>query len=176
VSISQPPSQAAELVDAWRLDNVSFGHHDILRWTDSRFDMVCAVDLLAGIKNDTLAASNMNLAAEKYVFSLVPFAEASAQRDPARIHRAWERQRRYRVGYSAARLRELFPGDSIVRGCFWEGSGRKSPSWASAVDKQSITPAVREIFRKATSDVRDRIPERYPEALGIWILTESMSE
>lgn len=168
--------QVAELVRIWGLENISFGRHDILEGARKRYDMVCAMDVLAGIDDDKLAASNLISVAEKYVYAVVPFADAAAQSDETRRARAWKQQRRYRLGYTSGDLRELFPGESIIRGCYWtDGGGAATQASTNALDEQELITHSPQIWQDAERDIRDQIPQRYRQALGIWILANPNS-
>jgi hypothetical protein len=162
---------AFELAKTWGIENLTFGRRDILDSSPSeRFDLVTSVELLEQLEDDRSAAANMVRASRGYVFCLVPFADREADADPVRRARAWEKDRQHRLGYAEAELRALFPGPAIVRGCYWRDACGPIPSKRDLPDDDALLARAGGIQSAAGRDVRDRIPVRYPEALGIWIL------
>jgi SAM-dependent methyltransferase len=163
----------SELAEAWKLENLTFGIQDVLEPLQNRADLVCAVDVLSQVEDDVLAASHLRAASDGYVFCLVPFATGAAQADERLRSRAWEKRRSYRVGYSEDDLRALFPGQSIVRGCFWSHSGARVQATMAALDEAALLPRTAELCEAAECDLEKRVPRRHREALGIWILARS---
>lgn len=166
---------ALELARTWALKNISFRHLDILdpeALAGEKFDFVCSVEVLEHIQNDRLAAECMRRLSSRYLFCLVPFADRKTDSNPERRKRAWEKDRHYRFGYSGGELRALFPGESIVRGSYWRNGGGPVPSRSDGLDDATLLSQVAALQNAAQDDIVDKAPDRYPESLGIWILSE----
>lgn len=166
---------ALELARTWSIENVSFRHVDVFdpdALPGENFDFVCSVEVLEHLKDDRRAAEQMRRLASRYMFCLVPFADRETDSDPARRKRAWEKDGHYRLGYSADELRTLFAGQSIIRGCYWRDGAGPIPSKSSGLDDAALLSQVEALQDAARSDVVDRVPTRYPESLGIWILSQ----
>ncbi len=167
---------ALELARTWSIENFSFRPLDLLSpdlGPDERFDFVSSVEVLEHLQDDRQAAKHMRQLSSRYTFCLVPFADRETDSESARRARAWEKDQHYRLGYSAGELRSLFPGNSIIRGCYWRDVAGPIPSKSDAPDDAGLLRQASALQEIAQKDIIDRIPEQYPEALGIWILAES---
>lgn len=164
--------RAQELVDVWKVPNVTFGVHDIVQPLPERYDLITSVEVLEHILEDELAAKNMLNGARHYVFALVPFADrGSNEREDLRA-RVWSNNEHWRVGYDESRLRALFPGRATIRGCYWECGGAVLRDQLHSSSDEEILGAIKEFIDQSLTDVRMGVPAKLPEAQGIWILAE----
>ena len=164
--------QVMALVKEWGVANLARSTRDILAAPPERFDLVASVEVLEHIEDHTRAAAHMLEASRLYTFCLVPFADAQTNADPIRRARAWDKDHHYRFGYSEDDLRALFPGQpAIVRGCYWKSAGARVISGLKELSGDALLARAPAIWKDAECDLIDRIPKRYPEALGIWILS-----
>jgi hypothetical protein len=164
------------LAKEWSLPNLSRSSHDILAPLPERFDLVASVEVLEHIEDHERAAAHMMEASRLYTFCLVPFADAHSGADPVRRKRAWEKDHHFRFGYSAEDLRALFPGrNAIVRGCYWQEGGARVVAELKDLSDDELLARAAMVWKDAEADLIDRIPTRYPEALGIWILSQRPS-
>ena len=158
-------------VRRWKLGNVTFGVCDILQSTmDGAADLICSVEVLEHIKDDAAAAQKMIKAARKAVFCLVPYADDETNANKDRQKRCWEKFEHYRPGYTPADLKRLFPGTIAMRGCYWRDAGALFRTKLTALPPEEITLALAD---EAAKDVREGLPSRFPEALGIWSLSRT---
>ncbi len=168
--------QVMALAKEWGVGNLSRSSHDILEPFPARFDLVASIEVLEHIEDHERAAHHMREAANLYTFCLVPFADARTGADPTRRKRAWEKDHHYRFGYSAEDLSALFPGrQAIVRGCYWETGGARVVAGLKDLSDDELLARAPIIWKDAECDLIDRVPARYPEALGIWILSQRPS-
>lgn len=165
------PDQVLELARAWGLENLEHAELDVLEPIAERFDLVASVEVLEHLEDDARAAAHMTAAARRYTFCLVPFADAESAADPERRRRAWEKDHHYRFGYDATALRALFPGQPVaLRGCYWRDAGARVVAACKDLSDEALLEQAPLVWREAERDLIDRIPTRYPEALGIWLL------
>lgn len=165
-------SGARSLVAAWGLGNVTFGIRNILAPERDRYDLIASVEVLEHIQNDALAAAEMRAAANKYVFALVPFADRAANGNEVLRTRVYEKHGHYRVGYDEEGLRRMFPGVITVRGCYWQEYGGTHRERLDAMSDEDIQARLPELRAEAQADIVDLVPTTYPEAQGIWMLSE----
>ncbi|MFO0689654.1 MAG: methyltransferase domain-containing protein [Myxococcota bacterium] len=164
--------QVMALARDWGITNLERASHDILEPLPERYDLVASVEVLEHIEDHARAAENMTRGARRYTFCLVPYADERTGADPERRRRAWETDHHYRFGYSLEALQTLFPGRPVaVRGCYWQAAGARVVARFKDLADDALLEQAPLIWREAESDLIDRIPRRYPEALGIWILT-----
>ena len=64
---------------------------------------------------------------------------------------------------------------AIVRGCYWQVGGARVVASLKDLSDDEVLARAPMIWKEAESDLIDRIPGRYPEALGIWILSQRTS-
>lgn len=167
---SSDPAMA--LAREWGVSNLARSTHDILAPLPDQFDLVASVEVLEHIEDHERAAMHMLEASRLYTFCLVPFADARTGADPVRRKRAWEKDHHYRFGYSADDLRALFPGDErVLRGCYWQEGGARVVAGLKDLSDDELLARAALVRREAEADLIDRIPTRYPEALGIWVLS-----
>jgi len=163
--------QVLALAREWGLENLTRSSHDILEPLPERYDLVASVEVLEHIEDHARAAAHMSRAARRYAFCLVPYADARTAADPARRRRAWEKDHHFRFGYAAEDLRALFPGEVIaLRGCYWQEGGAGVVAAIKDRSDDALLASAPTVWKDAERDLIDRIPARYPEALGIWIL------
>jgi cyclopropane fatty-acyl-phospholipid synthase-like methyltransferase len=160
------------LAKKWGLSNLSRTSLDVLEPLPERYDLVASVEVLEHIEDDARAAANMTDAARLYTFCLVPYADARTAADPIRRKRAWEKDHHYRFGYPVEALRSLFPGETaIVRGCYWQEAGARVVEALKDLSDDALLARAPIVWQEAECDLIDRVPQRYPEALGVWILS-----
>jgi hypothetical protein len=165
---------AEKLAKKWRLKNVSFGRWDVRTpFEGGSFDLAASVEVLEHIEDDALAAHNLRDAASRYVFSLVPFADAASQSDGALREQERRLHEHFRPGYSEEDLRRLFPGTMEVRGCYWRDAGGAWRTRMDAMDDFEILERRQELIETAQTDVRRAVPQSRAEAFGIWALARA---
>ncbi len=163
---------AEELVRKWGIKNIRFGVYDALQPPTETADVVASVEVLEHIKQDEAAAANMGVAARKYVFCLVPFADRATNANQATAARVWEKCQHFRVGYDADRLSALFPNPVTIRGCYWKDAGFRLRSMLTPLDEETIKSTRDNLASLAATDVRVGIPRVSADAQGIWILSK----
>ena len=152
------------------LSNVTFGTLDIFRPPSETWDLVTSVETLEHLEDDVTAAANMLSMANRFVFALIPFSDDAANADPVRRERVWKNHEHYRVGYDEKRLRELFPGATAIRGCYFKDAGHALRLDLAEMDPETIDRDAEALIARARADVRDEIPKTLRDALGIWVL------
>lgn len=160
------------LAETWKLDNVAFAFHDIREPVAKRHDFVSAIEVLEHIAEESLAAAQLRAASNRYVFVLVPFAEARLDADPKRRERVLAEYGHHRLGYDEPALAELFPRGVHVQGCYWNDRGAKLRETLGALDDDAIVARQSELEAQATEDLDDRMPEALSDAQGIRVLAE----
>jgi cyclopropane fatty-acyl-phospholipid synthase-like methyltransferase len=162
---------AQRMVTEWEIPNVTFGVMDIFEPAERRYDLVTTIEVLEHLEDDDTAAKALEGLANRAVFTLVPFADASANADENRRRRVWENNEHFRVGYDEARLRELFHGVATVRGTYWADAGLGLRRYLQDASVDEIRARTAELVRQAREDVRSAIPTRISQAAGIWSLS-----
>lgn len=164
--------QVMTLARDWGIANLERASHDILEPLPESYDLVASVEVLEHIEDHARAADHMSRAARRYTFCLVPYADERTAADPERRRRAWEKDHHYRFGYSAESLQALFPGRTVaLRGCYWQTAGAQVVARFKDLSDEALLEQASVVWSEADSDLIDRVPRRYPEALGIWLLT-----
>ncbi|MBK7950071.1 MAG: methyltransferase domain-containing protein [Deltaproteobacteria bacterium] len=164
--------QAMELARNWGIGNLERASHDILEPLPESYDLVASVEVLEHIEDEARAADHMRRAARRYTFCLVPYADERTAADPERRRRAWEKDHHYRFGYSAESLQALFPDRTVaLRGCYWQTAGARVVARFKDLSDEALLEQAPVVWSEAESDLIDRVPRRYPEALGLWLLT-----
>jgi SAM-dependent methyltransferase len=169
-------TRAKDLVSSLKLDNVEFQQLDILAPDGAvgKFDLTYSVEVLEHIKDDVTAAGNLRALSSRYVFTLVPFADAQANNDREKRQRVWEKNEHYVVGYDSERLTELFPNPIAIRGCYWKTAGQAFRAKLQDMTPEFIKENADALGQEALADLLiDRIPQRLREALGIWIVSRA---
>ena len=173
VDSSKAPSRrlCETLARNWKVENLSFGAYDALQPSSLAADMVVSIEVLEHIEADATAAQNMNAAARRFVFCLVPFADRATNAHPARRRRAWLTHEHFRPGYDHETLAALFPNPVAIRGCYWADAGRPFRERLSALPDDEILSRRDELQAEAERDLRPGVPSLSVEASGIWILS-----
>ena len=155
----------------WRVgvDNISYSIWNVLEPTKRRFDLVASTEVVEHIAEDRRACANMTAAARKYVYCLVPFADAETNGDPARRARALAMDHKV-CGYDEDGLKALFPEPQFVAGTYWTDAGCKLRQRLTSISLPEIDAAFPELAASAQLDLRHAVPKRTPEAQGIKIL------
>lgn len=172
INASHTFKHAKRYVKLFNLKNITFGQHDILDTPKEKFDVVYSVEVLEHIKNDTLAAQNMRLAANKYIFCLVPFAEEKVNKDITRREYVFEKFEHYVAGYDVNSLEKLFPKAISINGCYWCNAGLLFRKRLNDMDIAAINNRYDKLLEEAKLDLRKGIQTTDKEALGIWILSD----
>lgn len=163
---------AQRLADKLGLDNVTFGVRNVLEPGRKRYDLVASVEVLEHIENDALAAAEMRATANRYVFALVPFADAAAKRDENLRRKVYKSHEHFRVGYDIEDLTRMFPSVVAARGCYWRDRGGVFRQRLHEMSDEEVSASVHALREEARLDVVDEIPQVYPEAQGVWILSK----
>lgn len=169
------PSYHRAMDFAWRcgIDNLSFSVWNVLSPTKRRFDMVASTEMLEHIEDDASAAKNMRDAARKYVYCLVPFAEASRNADPIARKRAWDHCEHHVCGYDAARLQELFGEPVAMAGTYWATRGAAFRAKLQALSQEEIDLQAEALIDEAALDDTGALPSASSRAVGIKILARA---
>ncbi len=159
---------------AWRrgVRNLEFSIWDVLQPTKRGFDLIASTEMLEHIEDAETAAKNMVAASKRFVYCLVPFADAAANADPDLRKGVWDRHEHFVVGYDAETLTRLFPDPIEVHGTYWQETGvpwraRMEPMTRAEIDAQ--TDALK---AEAKKDLIARTPVRFGECQGIKILSD----
>jgi len=155
------------------LPNVTFGTLDIFDPPAATWDLVTSVETLEHLEDDETAVGNMHAMADAFVFALVPFADEAANADPARRERVWKNHEHFRVGYDEKHLRRLFPGATVIRGCYFKDAGHALRLDLAELDPDAIERDAEALIARAKGDVRDDIPKTLRDALGVWVLADA---
>lgn len=166
------PNYHAAMDAAWKnnINNVEFSIWDVMNETRRRFDLVCSTEMLEHIKDDERAAHSMRSASNKYVYCLVPFATDDQNANPAKRDAAWARHEHHVVGYSANRLRELFPQPISIAGTYWTSTGLKLRTILQSMSDDQIKSDAAPLFKLAEGDLLTAPPAKRA-AQGIKILS-----
>lgn len=162
--------RAMQLVDLWKLRNVTFGTRDILQPGPGRYDLVASVEGLERSEHDRWAAAEMRAAANAYAFALVPFADKASNGGAETEFTPVDGTTIHRLGYDVDELRKLFPGVVEMKGCFWTRSGLPWRQRLESLSDQQIIASQDELERSAIADQRPEVPRRRSQACGIWVL------
>lgn len=161
-------------VEEWHLDNVHFSTLDVTVSSTICADLVCSTEVLEHIEYPEEAAKNMHLAARKYVYCLVPFADSDYNANPGRRQRVLERHGHFVCGFDRAKLTQLFPDPIEIRGCYWLNHGQEFRSNLDKLDREAIRANSESLGLQAARDViLGMIPTLQSEAAGIWILART---
>ncbi|MCC7275267.1 MAG: methyltransferase domain-containing protein [Alphaproteobacteria bacterium] len=166
-------AKAKEIKETFQLANVSFDLLNIITapTPKRRFDLVYSVEVLEHIEDDALAAGRMLEHADKYVFCLVPFADAASNQDEKKRAHAWQVHEHFRVGYDVVGLASAFPYPAIIRGCYWKDAGIPFRKKLEQSSDDAIRAGFDALAAEADADCRDRMPATPDDALGIWCLS-----
>lgn len=165
--------KSKQLVDAWKVGNVTFGIRDILEPAQDQYDLVTSIEVLDQIENDRLAAAEMRASANNYVFALVPFIDKGANGNEGAKLRLQSENGSYRAGYDEQDLRELFPGVVDMQGCFWTSRGLEWRRRLESLSDQEIMESQDELEQVAAADLMSYVPKRRSQACGIWVLARA---
>ena len=163
--------RAMDMAWKWRLENIQFSVWNVLEPTKRSFDMVVSTEMLEHIKDDETASLNMRKAAKKYVYCLVPFADANTNCDPARRSYVLSKFGHHVSGYDEKRLVELFPRPMFVYGTYWSGSGQAFRQRLTEMSDLEISSQQKQLEKMAKDDLISVQPIKSSEAQGIKILS-----
>jgi hypothetical protein len=172
VASDQAPSRRAceALVKQWNVGNVRFAAYDALQPPHLEADLVASIEVLEHIEADDVAAANLNRAARRFVFCLVPFSHRERNEDPKVRERVLASHGHFRPGYDHERLAQLFPVPIEIRGCYWADAGIPFRQHLSSLSEEEIARDWRGLAAQAEKDLRTGIPLRARQAGGIWVL------
>jgi 2-polyprenyl-3-methyl-5-hydroxy-6-metoxy-1,4-benzoquinol methylase len=176
----QPHFRRAEkLANQIDLKNISFTLGDIFRMHGGDYDLTFSVEVVEHIEDAKAAAQHLmtTLRPGGFLFTLVPFASPSEQRDPVAKQRNWENHQHHVVGYDEQTLRELFPGHAVVfcHGVYWRDCATPLRNIMQALPDALLEASSEHFYTLARHDFRPRVPNTRKEALGIKILTQGQS-
>jgi 2-polyprenyl-3-methyl-5-hydroxy-6-metoxy-1,4-benzoquinol methylase len=177
---TQPHFRKVEqLAKQLALTNISFTLGDIFRMHDGDYDLSFSVEVVEHIEDAKAAARHLmaTLRPGGYLFTLVPFASPSEQRDPVAKQCNWENYQHHVVGYDEQTLRELFPGHAVVwcHGVYWQDCATPLRNIMQALPNELLEANSEHFYTLARHDFRPRVPTTRREALGIKILTQDQS-
>jgi hypothetical protein len=158
---------------AWRhgIDNIRFSIWNVLQQTTRRFDLVCSTEMLEHIEMADVAARNIRQAASKYVYCLVPFADQATNADQRRRKDVLDRFQHYVAGYDAGQLTALFPNPVKISGTYWPDAGQAFRRQITAMQPHEIKDRAMSLAALAEADLRDDVPRRSSDCLGIKIIS-----
>ena len=161
-------------VEEWHLDNVHLSILDVTVPPTICADLVCSTEVLEHIEHPEAAAENMHLAARKYIYCLVPFADRGFNENPTRRQRVLESHGHYVCGFDREELICLFPEPIEIRGCYWLDHGQGFRSKLDQLDAEEIRANSELLAIQAARDVTPgATPRLRSEAAGIWILART---
>lgn len=168
------PNYHDAMILSWNnaIPNMRFSVWNTLQATQQRFDLVASTEMLEHIKEDDLAARNMRQAAQKYIYCLVPFADAATNNNERMRARAWERFEHYVYGYDKTRLTELFPDPVHVQGTYGM-AGRALRETLHALEPDAVAADQAALEAEAQADLGLAVPETLEDGLGIKILSRA---
>ncbi len=114
----------------------------------------------------------MRIAATKYVYCLVPYADKATNADLRRRADVLQRFQHYVVGYDSERLTQLFPKPVHIAGTYWADSGQLFRNKISAMTDDEIRNSLEALKSEAMDDVKPGLPEGSKDCLGIRILSK----
>ncbi|MEM7596946.1 MAG: class I SAM-dependent methyltransferase [Pseudomonadota bacterium] len=155
----------------WGVNNISFGVWNVLEPTHRRFDLIASTEMLEHIEDAKTAARNMRKTAERYVYCLVPFADATTNANPQKRKGAWERHEHFVCGYDADEMKAMFPDPVLLTGTYWADTGLAFRMKLNEMSPEEIEAQFGDLQREAETDISDRVPLRSKEAQGIKILS-----
>ncbi len=165
--------KARKLSKKMHLYNVSYGARDILEPAQDTYDFVESIEVLEHIEDDTLAAQNILACANRYLFTLVPFADDESNQDQNELKHQWELHKHFRVGYSEANLRKFFPNIVRIQGCYWKDGGALWRTRVNQLSDEEILANRDDLMKMAEIDCRPAIPQHRREASGIWAIAKA---
>ena len=161
-------------VEEWHLDNVHLSTLDVTVHPTICADLVCSTEVLEHIEYPQEAAKNMHLAARKYIYCLVPFADLSFNENPIRRQRVLESHGHFVCGFDSGTLTRLFPDPIEIRGCYWLEYGQEFRSKLDKLGGEAIRANSESLAIEAARDVTlGKTPSLRSEAAGIWILART---
>lgn len=160
------------LIQDWGIKNLCFEPLDILQPVKRKYDLVASIEVLEHIQNDVQASTEIRAASRRYVFTLVPFAHKEAQEDQQLQEWTMKEHEHYRVGYDVEDMKALFPGIVTLRGCYWRDRGLEFRERISRMEDDDIFANQVSVLKDARRDIFREQPTLYPEAQGIWALSE----
>lgn len=161
-----------DLAWRWRVPNLRYSIWNTLEPTAQRFDMVCSTEMLEHIEDDETAAKHMKMAAEKYIYCLVPFSDKATNANEQKRQRAWDRHEHFVCGYDDERLQELF-GEAIhIRGTYTP-TGAALRARLHEMQPDDIRAAQAELEVAAEEDLTTVLPKTLDDAAGIKILARA---
>ncbi|MEL6646531.1 MAG: class I SAM-dependent methyltransferase [Pseudomonadota bacterium] len=155
----------------WGVDNISFSVWNVLEPTHRRFDLVASTEMLEHIEDAQTAAKHMRAAAEKFVYCLVPFADAATNANEQKRKGAWERHEHFVCGYDADEMRAMFPNPVLLTGTYWADTGLAFRMKLNELSPEEIVAQFQTLQHEAEADLSAKIPQRSKEAQGIKILS-----
>lgn len=162
--------QTMQLCWEYEVDNVDFFVWNVLNPTTRRFDLVASTEMLEHIENDELAAKNMRLASNRFVYCLVPYADKATNKDPQRRKRVWEKFEHYVCGYDPEDLEHLFPNPVFMSGAYWHDHGLQWRLGMKDMEASEITNKSSDLIIEAKNDLINDLPKSGSDCLGIKVL------
>ncbi|MEI2423159.1 methyltransferase domain-containing protein [Arthrospira platensis SPKY2] len=157
----------------FNLQNINFELYNVLEPFRRRCDLVMSIEVLEHIYDYRLAAANMRAASNKYVFCLVPFGDKEINENEAERSRVWKEHEHYCVGFDQETLEALFPNPVKTKGVYWAEYGQPFYHKQEKMTNEEAVSQMETLAKEAECDLLiDRVPVKYPEALGIWTLAK----
>jgi hypothetical protein len=169
------PSYHSVMRYCWRhqLDNIAFSVWNVMEPTKRRYDLVCSTEMLEHIPDAVRAAQNMRATASKYVYCLVPFADAKANLNPEKRRWVWDKAEHFVCGYDQANLETLFGTGGRISGTYWTEAGVALRQELHASTNEAIAANMARLQALAAADLRPGVPRAAKQALGIKILVRA---
>lgn len=162
---------AMELSWAYGVDNLHFSIWNVTNESRRSFDLVCSTEMLEHIEQDERAAENMCKASKSYVYCMVPYADKATNADPQRRAKVKEKNEHFVCGYDEDDLAHLFPKPVRMSGAYWQDVGMKWRNDIATLSSGEIDAQAEHLKKRADDDLRDALPERFPQCYGIKVLS-----
>jgi hypothetical protein len=164
---------------AWKngVNNISSSVWNTLEPTAHRFDLVASTEMLEHIRDAKKAVANMRAASRKYIYCLVPFADAHTNANLKLREKVWEQNEHFVYGYDVDAMRDLFGKSGKVRSAYTP-VGVAFRERLSKMSDTEIAQDFDELCRAANADIVNsgKPPSTLKDALGIRILAEVIDE
>jgi hypothetical protein len=157
----------------WSIENINFSVWNVLQPTERQFDVVASTEMIEHVPNVPRAVQNMRAAALKYVYCLAPFSDDATNADPVKRRHAWQKCEHLVFGFDRKSLESLF-GEAIdISGTYWRDAGLPFRQKLTGMRAEEIEANAASLKEEAARDVREGVPQRLTEAIGIKILSRA---